>query len=865
MSDDIKSLINKLTTKSKFVLEQAAHSAVSYSNSTVEIEHFLKSAIEENGSEIETAIRKFSLDKIKILNELNIALDKFPKSGSRTPTFSGQLVQSFREAWTVGSVEFELNKIGSGSILLACLSDLGLKAALSISSPTLYEIKHSDLYIKLTDIIKTSPENSLEPDKANLLSKNSTDDTSLLKYTLDLTAAAKNKSLDPVIGRDREINELIDILLRRRQNNPILLGKPGVGKTALVEGFAIKLESEEVPNALIGVRVLSLDLAQLAAGAGVRGEFEKRLKSLIKEVETAASPIILFIDEAHALIGSGGESGKSDAANILKPALARGDMRIIAATTWGEYKKHFEKDAALVRRFQPIKVDEPSEFSTKQLLASVAIKLEDHHKVRVEKSAIDSAVELSTRYIASRQQPDKAISLLDTACAKVASSAQKNPSIIQDLQNKLKIRSLELKRLIKEKRLLLIGDEAIDSFKDEIKDINSKIITFEKQSNLEKEIIEDIVKIENRASDFDLSQEETEKLIDLRNNLKGVQKGLPIRGAVVNNETVASVVASWTGIPLSNIINNPEAKLNNLSDDLSNKILGQEIACKIISDRMKVASAGLNDPSRPLGVFFLVGPSGVGKTETAKVVADLLFLGSGEMITINMSEYQEPHSVAGLKGAPPGYVGYGEGGVLTEAVKRTPYNVVLLDEFEKAHNDVRELFYQVFDEGRLDDSDGERVDLRNTIIFVTSNSCSEFISSSYRSGKFSSSEMMTKLMEKLQQEFPPALLGRMTVVPYIPLSHNILKNIAIKQFSIIAERLEKNFNLDVDLDHTLIENIIVQSASNKDAGARGLIQLIDLHVLPRLSEIIVELLSSKAQVDKLIIKMQNGNIHIESI
>ena len=857
MSDDIKSLINKLTSKSKYILEQAAHCAVSYSNSTIEIEHFLKSALEENRSEIDTAAREFSLDRNEILKELNRAIEGFPKSASRTPTFSGQLVKAFREAWTVGSVEFELNNIGSGVILLACLSDLGLKAATSIASPTLYQIKQSDLYSKLGNIIKTSIESDLETDKIKNSGNVNDDGTSLSKYTVDLTSAAKSQSIDAVIGRDKEINELIDILLRRRQNNPILLGKPGVGKTALVEGFAIKLEVGAVPDALVGVRLLSLDLAQLGAGAGVRGEFEKRLKTLIKEVETATTPVILFIDEAHALIGSGGEAGKSDAANILKPALARGDLRIIAATTWGEYKKHFEKDAALVRRFQPVKVDEPSDEATKRLLASVAIKLEAHHKVRIEKSAIDSSVELSTRYIASRQQPDKAISLLDTACAKLASSAQKKPSIIQDLQNDLKIRELELGRLVTEKRLLVVDDESIALLETEIVKLQEDVITFENQSEVEREIIEKIVIIEKEAAKTDLSKEKTDDLLLLRNKLKNVQKGSPIRGVVVNEKTVASVVSSWTGIPLSNLTHRPEAKLSDLNDNLSEKIFGQEFACSVISDRMKVASAGLN-------VFFLVGPSGVGKTETAKAVADLLFLGKSEMITINMSEYQEAHSVAGLKGAPPGYVGYGEGGVLTEAVKRTPYNVILLDEFEKAHNDVRELFYQVFDEGRLDDSDGEKVDLRNTIIFVTSNSCSDFISSCYHSGEFSSSDMMTKLTDKLQQEFQPALLGRMTIVPYIPLSNKILKKIAIEQFTIIAERLESNFNVDVDLDNNLVDTIIRQAAKNENAGARGLIQVIELYILPKLSEIVVDLISRKSQISKLKIGMQNGGIHIET-
>jgi type VI secretion system protein VasG len=860
MADDVKSLVAKLAPKTKIILERAAQEAVSHGNSTIEVEHFLKCSLDEEKSAIVIALKRLKEDRNIIARELNSAIERFPKSASRTPTFSSQLLSGFREAWTIGSVEFEADAINTCTFLYAALTELGLKAAISNSSPTLCAIDVNILAQKLKVFLaQSSEETSLSSrDELEEVSENSP----LLLYTQDLTAKADDKNLDPVIGRDNEIHEIINILMRRRQNNPILLGKPGVGKTAVIEGLAQKINSGDVPKQLNEVRLLALDLTQMAAGASIKGEYEKRLKSVIKEVEENSSKTILFIDEAHSLIGAGGEAGKSDAANILKPALARGELRVIAATTFAEYKKHIEKDAALDRRFQPVKIEEPSIETTKTLLSGLAHMLEDHHGVRIDQQAIDAAVELSSRYIISRQQPDKAISILDTACAKLSSAQGGKPIPIQNLMHQLEVNQIELDRLEHDKRLLLIGEKELSLMNDKIEVINSKIANLNEQYQIEQELVENILEIENKGMSKHLSPELSESLLEERQNLINVQGDFPLKEISVSRRTVASAVSDWTGIPLANLLNKPEEKLNTIYVDLKNTIFGQDYACKVVSDRMRLSAAGLNDPGRPLGVFLLVGPSGVGKTETAKAIADLLFLGAGEMITINMSEFQESHSVASLRGAPPGYVGYGEGGVLTEAVKRTPHNVLLLDEFEKAHMDVREIFYQVFDEGRLDDSDGDRVDFCNTIIFVTSNTGSEIITAYAKNGKFSSAEMDSDLNISLSSEFSPALLGRMNIVPYTTLSYQVLKQIALDKFSEIAERLEKNFGFDVTLDNGLMDLLIKDAMQNNKSGARGLIHLIEIHVLPKITDVVLTLVADNKQINNLHVSYKNNDIDV---
>jgi type VI secretion system protein VasG len=860
---DLRGIVSKLNIKSKTVLEAAAHEAVSNLNNSVEIEHFLKSCIEIRDTDIEFIFKKLGVKSEVVLSELQNSIDKFPKLGSRTPSFSSQLVSVFNEAWSISSVEYGLQEIRTGILLYAILNDVGLKAALSISTKTLCEIDSKRVGAHLEEVFGKSSE-SISTKAPVVPFGDGSPNSFISKYTVDLTDQAKSDLLDPVIARDKEINEMIDILQRRRQNNPILLGLPGVGKTALVEGLARKIVAESVPSSLTGVKLFSLDLAQLSAGAGVKGEFEKRLKGLIKEIQDSNTSCLLFIDEAHSLIGAGGLEGKSDAANILKPALARGTLRVIAATTWSEYKKHIEKDAALVRRFQTVVVEEPTVEDTKKMLGAIVLNLEKHHLVRVDQSAIDTAVELSVRYISNRCLPDKAIALIDTACSRVALSQQPKPVLIQDLENDLLITTSETERLIVQNRLNEVDYSLIVIAQRKIKKIKNQITVLKNQAKNEQEFILSIKELERISLDRDLTVGELERLKISQDKLIALQTGAVVRRSKVDQSVVREIISTWTGIPVSNLSNKPEQKLLNLSSDLNENILGQTNACALISGRLQVAAAGLNDPNRPVGVFLLLGSSGVGKTETAKVVADIMFSGRGSMTTINMSEYQEAHSVAGLRGAPPGYIGFGEGGVLTEAVKRNPYNVVLLDEFEKAHKDVRELFYQVFDEGKLDDSDGVSVDFRNTIIFVTSNASSGLVYDFYKRKKFGSQEMMKELSVELADFFQPALLGRMTMVPFSPLSKTVLKKITIKEFQKISLRLENSFNVDVELDEVLVDVIVQHAESDYSAGARSIIQLIDIHVLPKISETVLGLFIEHPNMKKIFLSFSENVVTVKA-
>jgi len=863
LPDDIKSLVNKLGTRTKALLELSAQEAVSAGNSTIEVEHFLKCSLDDGQSAISLIIDSQKLSRSVALLELSRAIEKFPKSASRTPTFSSQLITGLREAWTAASVEFDLNYIDSGTFLYAVLGELGLKATISNASAELYKVEKMKILRDIKKISQRSNEKNMVETENN--SNLSEEKTYLTKFTKDLTEMATLEKIDPVIGRDKEIHEVVNILLRRRQNNPILLGKPGVGKTAIVEGLAQKLISGELTNHLTNVRLVSLDLTLMAAGASVKGEYEKRLKGIIDEIEQSKDTIILFIDEAHSLIGAGGEAGKSDAANILKPALARGELRVIAATTFGEYKKYIEKDAALERRFQAVKVEEPSNEMTKSLLVGLAHKLEEHHSVRIDQRAIELAVELSTRYIVNRQQPDKAISVLDTACSKLSATSGSIPIEIQDLQHQLKIFEIERKRIETDTRLFLATDEDLKSADEKISFLQKKISVLDEEFQTEKNLVKRISILEAQAIELTDVRQASRELEDIRRqqNLT-VHDKMPLIEGSVSSRTVAGVISDWTGIPASKLLNRPEEKIKHLNEDLLGTIFGQDHACKIVSDRMRMTAAGLHDPQRPLGVFLLVGPSGVGKTETAKALADILFLGGREMITINMSEFQEAHSVAGLRGAPPGYVGYGEGGVLTEAVKRTPHNIILLDEFEKAHRDVQEIFFQVFDEGRLDDSDGERVNFQNTLILVTSNVGSEIISRYAKNNKFGSNSMELELNHELNLKFSPALLGRMNVVPYKTLDEKVLKKIAVDKFFQIAGRLEKNFNIDVTLNDELVEILTQEALQNEQGGARSLIQLIETYILPRITDFVLDIISSDDTPDGIIVSYKDGDVRVEA-
>ncbi len=678
---------------------------------------------------------------------------------------------------------------------------------------------------------------------------------SLDQFTIDLTDRARKGQIDPVLGRDFEIRQMVDILTRRRQNNPILTGEAGVGKTAVVEGLALRIAAGDVPPPLKNVALKSLDLTLLQAGAGVKGEFENRLKSVIEEVKASGQPIILFIDEAHTMIGAGGQAGQGDAANILKPALARGELRTIAATTWSEYKKYFEKDAALTRRFQVVKVDEPTEEQAVAMLRGLMSTLESHHNVRILDEAMDAAVRLSHRYITGRQLPDKAVSVLDTSSARVALGQMTTPPALEDCHRRMAHLDTEMGILERESLTGGSMNERIDALTKEKAQIESRLAELDNRWNEEKKRVEELRglrgKLEahaaaskqagNGKTDGKLSPEEVKQaqgeIARLNDELSKIQGDSPLMQVCVDAQAVAEVVSGWTGIPVGKVMKDEIQTVLSLKDRLEERIIGQSHALEAIAQRIRTARAKLEDPRRPIGVFMLVGPSGVGKTETALALADTLFGGERNVVVINMSEYQEGHTVSGLKGSPPGYVGYGEGGVLTEAVRRKPYSVVLLDEMEKAHTDVMELFYQVFDKGMLEDGEGREIDFKNTLILMTSNAGTETIAKlcADPDTKPEPDALADALRPDLLKVFKPAFLGRAIIVPYYPIADDIMKKIIELQLGRIQKRLFENHRAQFSYDPTLVDEV-ARRCTEVESGARNVDHILTRTLLPEISK-----------------------------
>ncbi|MHB8080190.1 MAG: type VI secretion system ATPase TssH, partial [Candidatus Krumholzibacteriia bacterium] len=668
----------------------------------------------------------------------------------------------------------------------------------------------------------------------------------------DLTAEARAGRVDPVLGRDAEIRQIIDILTRRRQNNPILTGEAGVGKTAVVEGFALRIAAGDVPPILQGVALRTLDLGLLQAGAGVKGEFENRLKQVIQEVKTSAQPVILFIDEAHTLIGAGGQEGQNDAANLLKPALARGELRTIAATTWAEYKRYFEKDPALSRRFQVVKVDEPTESSAVEMMRGLSPKLEKHHGVRILDGAVSASVKLSHRYIPARQLPDKSVSVLDTACARVAIGRSATPAPVEDQRRRLDALDTETRILRRESALGIDHAERLAEVAAARADGAARLAALEARWQQELALVDRLIAVRVRLEGEDggeapkaAEQKKLRAELDrLRGELAQLQGELPLVGCEVSDQTIAEVISGWTGIPTGRMVADEIQTVLNLAARLRERVIGQDQGLEAVARRIRTARAGLDNPSRPVGVFLLVGPSGVGKTETALALAEALYGGERNLITINMSEYQEAHTVSGLKGAPPGYVGYGEGGVLTEAVRRRPYAVVLLDEVEKAHPDVMELFYQVFDKGMLEDGQGREIDFKNTVILLTSNVGSDTIMKLCADPETcpDPEALAGAIRPELLQRFPAALLGRMVVVPYYPIQGEPLRQIISLQLGRIARRVRQNHRVDFVYGDDLLEAIAAR-CTEAESGARAIDNILTQTLLPQIS---VEFLSRMA-------------------
>ncbi|MGZ5440836.1 MAG: type VI secretion system ATPase TssH [Thermoanaerobaculia bacterium] len=838
MSSELRSLISKLNPLAKRALETAAALCVAQTNYNVEVEHFLMKFLDLPSTDLAPVLRYYGIENAELSRQLTNAIEKFDRGNSRTPAMSPQILRLLREGWVQSTLFLESNGIRSGGILLALYEDESLRTTIYESCPVLAKIPRESLRETLRDLIRESSEETIGPPSApgttssqasSAQPSERVDTTALGKYTVDLTADARAGKIDPIRGRDAEIRQVIDILTRRRQNNPILVGDAGVGKTAIAEGFALRVASGDVPEPLRNITLRTLDLALLQAGAGVKGEFEERLKNVINEVKTAAKPVILFIDEAHTMIGAGGQAGQGDAANLLKPALARGELRTIAATTWSEYKKYFEKDPALTRRFQLVKVEEPDEERALDMLRGIAPHLEKHHRVRILDDAVRGAVALSHRYLSERRLPDKAIGVLDTACARVALAQEGTPAAVEDIDRNIRIAETELEIRSRDGDLAGKGrtKSELEQQLNELRDERAKV---NDQWTKERELVAEIRKLESDGTDA------TEK----RHALDTLQGDSPMVPLAVDSRIVAAVVSGWTGIPVGRVLSDEIRSVLTLNERMSRRIVGQPQALEAICRRVSTSRAGLEDPSKPKGVFLLVGPTGVGKTETALTLAVELYGGERNLISFNMSEFQEPHSVATLKGAPPGYVGYGRGGVLTEAVRRKPWSAILLDEIEKAHPDVVDLFYQVFDKGILEDGEGVPVDFKHTVIIMTSNAGSEVILELCRTPaeKRDPAMVIEALRPALLQHFRPALLARLVIVPYYPLrKREILRIVELKMKS-IEQRVRENHAAELTYDPGLVQTLA--DRCDPASGAREIDQILTQTLLPELSTRILE-------------------------
>jgi type VI secretion system protein VasG len=867
MSNDLSSLISKLNPICRRGLEGAAALCINQTHYDVEIEHLLLKLLEDDGTDILAILRHFDLDPANVIKELTKAMDGFKRGNGRTPALSPHLTRLIEAAWMQSSLTLGEGVIRSGSLLLALGADDSLRALLLTSSITLMRIPGEGLRAAARNILATTKESTTrrrdadgEPlpgaapgaGKKGERERRATNTPSLDQYTIDLTALAAEGKIDPAIGRDNEIRQVVDILLRRRQNNPILTGEAGVGKTAVVEGFADRVAKGDVPPMLRNASVRTLDLGLLQAGAGVKGEFEHRLKTVIEEVKASTKPIILFIDEAHTIIGAGGQAGQGDAANLLKPALARGELRTIAATTWAEYKKYIEKDPALARRFQVVKVEEPTEESAIAMLRSVAAKLEHHHGVRILDEAVKDAVSLSHRYLPERRLPDKAISVLDTACSRVAIGQNGTPPAIEDARRTVDELTVELRIARREHLTATEVTSAVTDVAQDLAAARIRLTELEERWKEEAAAVSEIRGIHTQLDEL-LEATETDEgerdrlnqiLARLEKGLEAIQADFPMIPTNVDPEVVASVISGWTGIPVGRMMTDEIHTILTLREKLGERVVGQPEALDTIAKRIRTYRAGLDDPGKPVGVFLLAGPSGVGKTETAVTLAEVLFGGERNLITVNMSEFQEAHTVSSLKGAPPGYVGYGTGGVLTEAVRRRPYSVVLLDEVEKAHPDVLELFYQVFDKGMMEDGEGVAVDFKNTVIFLTSNVGSDaLIRACPPNGTRPSQEELAALIRpELVARFKPALLGRMVIVPYLPLRDVEIREIVKLKLNKIERRVRDQHAAALTYTPQVVE-LITARCTEVDTGARNVDHIVTHSMLPELSARVLDLVA----------------------
>ncbi|WP_066092773.1 type VI secretion system ATPase TssH [Xanthomonas massiliensis] len=873
MSINLKTLIGKLDDTCRRAAERAASLCMARGHYEVDLEHLFLALLEEEDNDFTLVVRRGGVQPEELRRDLEAEIGRFRSGNARTPVFSPHLPALFEHAWLIASLDSHAPRIRSGHLLLALLADAELAQLARRGSAAFARLKTDELkhdFDRLTHgSVEARPGDRTDAGEADAgadpaSAPGPARTPALDQFTHDLTARAREGRIDPVIGRDGEIRQVIDVLMRRRQNNPILTGEAGVGKTAVVEGLALRIAAGEVPQVLQGVALHVLDLGLLQAGASVKGEFENRLKNVIDEVKKSPHPIILFIDEAHTMIGAGGTAGQNDAANLLKPALARGELRTIAATTWSEYKKYFEKDAALARRFQVVKVDEPSEPLAAAMLRGMVPLMERHFGIRVLDEAVTEAVRLSHRYISGRQLPDKAVSVLDTACARVALGRSATPALIEEAGKRLERIDAELAALGRETAGGARGHgERIAELQAERAVVQARLETDQERLERERGLADRIFALRARmeqAADgapaldapeasakgkgrrsraeaaASAEQQELDALLGELHALQGESPMVPLQ---VDGTVVAEIVSAWTGIPLGRMVKDELRVVRQLRDLLAERVVGQAHALEAIAQRVRTAAARLEDPNKPRGVFMFVGPSGVGKTETALALADILYGGERKLVTINMSEYQEAHSVSGLKGSPPGYVGYGEGGVLTEAVRRNPYSVVLLDEVEKAHPDVLEMFFQVFDKGVMDDAEGREIDFRNTLIILTSNVGSAQIMQACLNKPAaelpSPDDLAESLRPVLARSFKPAFLGRMKVVPYYPIGDDVLAAIIDLKLGRIRDRVAANHKARFQWDDALVEAVLAR-CTEVDSGARNVDHILNGTLLPEIAE-----------------------------
>ncbi|HEX5390023.1 MAG TPA: type VI secretion system ATPase TssH [Burkholderiaceae bacterium] len=891
-------LFGKLNPLAYKAIEGATVFCKMRGNPYVELEHWFAQLLQNQESDLQRIVQHYGLDISLLAKDVTAALDRLPRGATAISDIAEQIPDAIERAWTYATLKFGEGQVRTGYLLVGMLKTPHLRSRLLAISRQFEKVKAEDLTDHFAQICDASAEARMGAQDGTGMGSGAPGEDSgamapaamgkgeaLKKFAVDLTEKARNGEMDPVSGRDEEIRQIVDILMRRRQNNPLLTGEAGVGKTAVVEGFAQRLARGDVPPQLKDVSLLTLDIGLLQAGASMKGEFEQRLRQVIDEVQSSPKPIILFIDEIHTLVGAGGAAGTGDAANLLKPALARGNLRTIGATTWAEYKKYIEKDPALTRRFQVVQVPEPDEAKAIVMLRGVASVLEKHHRVQLLDEAIEAAVRLSHRYIPARQLPDKAVSLLDTACARVAVSQHATPAEVEDCQRRLEALRTELDIISREETIGLDVVKRRGAVEAAIEADEAELAQLQARWDQEKGLTDELLKIRAQLRELGASADHPEaapaeapaeaapegapavsrdsllaQLRDVQARIAEVQGESPLILPSVDEQAVASVVADWTGIPVGRMVKNEVQAILQLADTLNQRVIGQKHGLEMIAKRIQTSRARLDNPSKPIGVFMLCGTSGVGKTETALALAEALYGGEQNVITINMSEFQEAHTVSTLKGAPPGYVGYGEGGILTEAVRRRPYSVVLLDEVEKAHPDVHEIFFQVFDKGWMEDGEGRMIDFKNTIILLTSNAGSELLMSMCKDPELlpDPESLAGALKAPLMKIFPPALLGRLVVIPYYPLSPEMMAQIVRLQLGRIKKRVEANHAIPFEFSDAVVK-LVVSRCNDSESGGRIIDAILTNTVLPRISTEYLQRLADGKAIQRVALDVKDAD------